>query len=85
MAGWVLGAAALWVGGACALALLLGAVLRRGRDERFAPAPPAGAPPVPARRRPVRVSVPAPRPAPVTPPHGLRSQAHLSCADRVVR
>lgn len=82
MAGWVLGAAALWVGGACALALLLGAVLRRGRDDRFAP---ASAPPVPARPRAVQVSVPAQRPAPVTPPHGLRSQAHLSCADRVVR
>lgn len=80
MAVWVLGAAALWVGGACALALLLGAVLRRGRDARFAPAPP-----VPARRRPVPVSVPAQRSAPVTPPHGLRSQAHLSCTDRVVR
>ena len=84
MAVWVLGAAALWIGGACALALLLGAVLRRGRDERFAPAPPASAPLVPGRP-PVRVSVPAQRPAPVTPPHGLRSQAHLTCADRVVR
>lgn len=83
MAVWVLGAAALWVGGACALALLLGAVFRRGRDERFAPAPPAG--PVPRPSRPVRVSVPAQRRAPVTPPHGLRSQAHLNCADRVVR
>ncbi len=33
MAVWVLGAAARWVGGACALALLLGAVLRRGGAE----------------------------------------------------
>jgi hypothetical protein len=77
---WWLGGAAVWLVGACAVALLLGAVLRRG-CAAVADDPPPG--PRPARER---VRVPALRPAassPSTPPHGLRSQGYLSCAGSV--
>ncbi len=70
---WVVGAAAVWLVGACAVAVLVGAVLRRGgaaepiRDEIAIPP----------------VTVPAQRSAsPATPPYGMRSQAHMTCASQ---
>jgi hypothetical protein len=76
---WVVGAAAAWVVGACGLALLLGSVLRRGGG----PADPRPA----ARGGALAVAVPVQRTAPPsTPPHGMRSRAHFSCAaPRAVR
>jgi hypothetical protein len=66
---WVVGAAAVWLVGASGTALLLGAVLRRCG---------AAAVPLPVAEP---VTVPAQRAASTaTPPSGLRSQAHLSCA-----
>lgn len=72
---WWMGAAAVWLLGACAVALVLGAVLRRGHCT---------APAAPPEPEPAPVRVPAQRSAPpATPPHGLRSQGHLSCVASV--
>lgn len=71
---WVVGAAAVWIVGACGLALLLGSALRRGSAP--------GAPQLAAEQDVVlAVAVPAQRGGPpATPPYGMRSQAYLSCA-----
>jgi hypothetical protein len=75
---WWVGAAAAWVVGAWAVALVLGAVVRRGHGASAAVEP--AVPPV----APAAVAVPAQRSAPpATPPYGLRSQGHLSCVASV--
>ena len=85
---WVVGAAAVWLVGACATALVLGAVLRRGAgsDLGAVGVGAVGVGAVAVEEDPV-VAVPAQRgQAPATPAHGLRSQAHLTCAGtRTVR
>lgn len=84
---WLVGAAAVWSVGACATALVLGAVLRRGAatdagaDLGADPGVDAGAVASGAEDAAPVVTVPAQRGAsPATPPYGMRSQAHLSCA-----
>lgn len=70
---WVVGAAAVWLVGACAVAVLVGAVLRRGCAAE--PLPDDVGVAIPP------VVVPAQRSAsPATPPYGMRSQAHMTCA-----
>jgi hypothetical protein len=84
---WLVGAAAVWSVGACATALVLGAVLRRGAatdagaDPGADPGVDADAVASGAEDAAPVVTVPAQRGAsPATPPYGMRSQAHLSCA-----
>jgi hypothetical protein len=80
---WLVGAAAVWSVGACATALVLGAVLRRGAatDAGADPGVDADAVASGAEDAAPVVTVPAQRGAsPATPPYGMRSQAHLSCA-----
>jgi hypothetical protein len=84
---WLVGAAAVWSVGACMTALVLGAVLRRGAatdagaDLGAGPGVDAGAVASGAEDAVPAVTVPAQRGAsPATPPYGMRSQAHLSCA-----
>ena len=82
---WV-GAAAGWLVGAWAVALVLGAVVRRshGAVPAAALTTDPAADPAALRRAPEPVAVPAQRSGPPpTPPHGLRSQGHLSCVASV--
>ena len=83
---WWLGAAAAWLVGAWAVALVLGAVVRRshGAASCAVLAEDPAAVPAGARPGPEPVAVPAQRSGPPpTPPHGLRSQGHLSCVSSV--
>lgn len=82
---WLVGAAAVWSVGACATALVLGAVLRRGAatdaGAELDADPGVDAVASGADDAAPAVTVPAQRGAsPATPPYGMRSQAHLSCA-----
>jgi hypothetical protein len=79
---WWVAAAAAWLIGASAVALVLGAVVRRSHGAVLTADPPAD--PAAGRRAPEPVAVPAQRTGPPpTPPHGLRSQGHLSCVASV--
>jgi hypothetical protein len=83
---WWVAAAAAWLIGASAVALVLGAVVRRSHGAVPAAVLTAGpaADPAAVRRAPEPVAVPAQRSGPPpTPPHGLRSQGHLSCVASV--